>query len=70
MIMVGVASCSSMCSMVNFAGQGHNNNHKEQLNVQIIYWNGSEDNEHAFVGVINGLGMNCLEVDTEDHAAK
>jgi len=32
--------------------------------------NGSEDNEHTFVGVINGLGMNCAEVDTEDHAGK
>ena len=59
-----------MCSMANFAGWGHNNNHKEQLNVQIIYLNGSEDNEHTFVGVINSLGMNYAEVDTEDHAGK
>jgi hypothetical protein len=32
--------------------------------------NGLEHNEHAFVGVINGLGMNCEEVDTYEHVGK
>ena len=67
MIVVGVL-CHGFGA--KFAAWATVKSHGTKVNVEILYVNGSEHNEHMFVGVINGLGMNCREVDTQDHAGK